>query len=162
MCFLWQQFSTIYGFLVQHSSELMPSGKQLEMFRPMNGRRGRPRILHFSDVDYLKTLIQHRPDWFLDELLYLSESNCFISAHFTTIHRELIRAGVSSKKIKKIAAERNEPLRADFIGRMAQYTPEQLGFQCVSFFTLFLHLSCSCSGRSAIHTRRHDRIDAIE
>ena len=42
-----------------------------DVVRPMNGRRGRPRILHFSDVDYLKTLIQHRPDWFLDELLYL-------------------------------------------------------------------------------------------
>ena len=94
----------------------------------MNGRRARPRFLHFSDVEYLKRLILHQPDWFLDELLYLLESNRFISVHFTTIHRELVRAGVSSKKIKKIAAERNEPLRADFIGRMAQYAPEQLGF----------------------------------
>jgi transposase len=99
-----------------------------DVVRPMNGRRGRPRILHFSDIDYLKRLIQHQPNWFLDELLYLLESNRFISVHFTTIHRELVRAGVSSKKIRKIAAERNEPLRADFIGRMAQYAPEQLGF----------------------------------
>ena len=33
-----------------------------------------------------------------------------------------------SKKIKKVASEQNEQLRADFIVRMAQYLPEQLGF----------------------------------
>ena len=38
-----------------------------DVIRPVNGRRGRPRILHFSDVDYLKRLIQHRPNWFLNE-----------------------------------------------------------------------------------------------
>jgi len=93
-----------------------------------NGIRGRPRSLHFSDIDYLKRLIKHRPDWFLDELQYMLKTNRFIAAHYTTIHRELVRAGISSKKIKKAAAERNEALRADFIGRMAQYSPEQLGF----------------------------------
>ena len=56
------------------------------------------------------------------------QTNRFIAAHFTTIHRELVQAGISSKKIKKVASERNEQLRADFIGRMAQYLPEQLGF----------------------------------
>ena len=99
-----------------------------DVVRPVNGRRGRPRILHFSDVDYLKRLIQHRPNWFLDEMLYLLQTNRFVSLHYTTIHRELVRAGVSSKKIKKIASERNEAIRADFIRRMAQYAPEQLGF----------------------------------
>jgi hypothetical protein len=96
----------------------------------MNGRRGRTCILHFSDVDYIKRLIQHRPNWFLDELLYLLETNCFVSAHFTTIqvHNELIRAGISSKKIKKTETERNEPLCADFIRLMAQYAPKQFGF----------------------------------
>jgi transposase len=99
-----------------------------DVVRNTNGVRGRPRVMHFSDVDYLKRLIQHRPDWFLDELEYLLQNNRFIAAHFTTVHRELVRAGISSKKIKKIALERNEDLRADFIGRMAQYTSEQLGF----------------------------------
>jgi len=45
-----------------------------------------------------------------------------------TIHWELVRAGLSSKKIKKIASEHNENLRADYITQMAQYTPDQLGF----------------------------------
>ena len=78
--------------------------------RPVNGRRGRHRILHFSDIDYLKRLIQHRPNWFLDELLYLLQTNRFVSIHYTTIHRELVHARVSSKKIKKIASERNDAL----------------------------------------------------
>jgi len=92
------------------------------------GIRGRPRTLHFDDVDYLKRLVKHRPDWFLDELLSLLQTNRFISAHYTTIHRELVRANVSTKKLKTIATERNENLRADFIRRMAEYLPEQIGF----------------------------------
>ena len=92
-----------------------------------NGVRGRPRILHFDDVDYLRRIIRHRPDWFLDKLLDLLETNRFISTHFTTIHRELERAGVSTKKLKKIALERNENLRADYMCHMARYSPEQLG-----------------------------------
>ena len=99
-----------------------------EVVRETNGVRGRPRNLHFSDVEYLKRLIRHRPDWFLDELQYLLQTNRFISAHFTTVHRELVRAGISEKKIKKVASERNEDLQADFIARMGQYLPEQLGF----------------------------------
>src|SRR5271156_3721464 len=46
-------------------------------------------------IDYLNHIIKHHPDWFLDELLSLLETNRFISAHLSTIHRELVRAGVS-------------------------------------------------------------------
>ena len=77
--------------------------------------RSHPRILHFNDVNYLKQLIKAHPDWFLDELLLLLETNRFISGHYTTIHRELVHANVSTKKLKMIAAERNENLWADFI-----------------------------------------------
>ena len=89
---------------------------------------GQPRLLHFDDVDYLLRLIQHRPDWFLDELLELLKTNRFISVHYVTIHRELCRAGVSLKKLKKIASERKEYVRNDYIERMAQYVPDELGF----------------------------------
>ena len=99
-----------------------------DVVRETNGVRGRPRILHFSDIEYLKRLIRHHPDWFLDELQYLLQTNHFISAHFATVHWELVRAGISAKKIKEAASKRNEDLRADFIGRMGQYSPEQLGF----------------------------------
>lgn len=39
-----------------------------------------------------------------------------------------MQVGVSRKKLKKIAAERNEEDQNDFIHRMAQYDPEELGF----------------------------------
>ena len=90
--------------------------------------QGRLRLLDHDDIQYLLQLIHQNPDYFLDELLYLLETNRFISTHYVTIHRELERAGVSLKKLKSIAKERNEPRRADFIRRMAQYTPEEIGF----------------------------------
>ena len=90
--------------------------------------RGRPRELHFDDVTYLLSLVRQRPSWFLDELLDLLETNRFISVHYTTIHRELERAGVSVKKLRIIAKERDEDLRADFIRQMAQYSAEEIGF----------------------------------
>ena len=89
---------------------------------------GRSRLLHFDDIDYLLRLLRQRPDWFLDELLDLLQTNRFISAHYVTIHRTLVQAGASRKKLRKIAAERNEEGRNDFIHRMAQYDPQELGF----------------------------------
>jgi hypothetical protein len=86
------------------------------------------RNLDYTDLQYLLQLIRENPDYFLDELLHLLKTNRFISVHYTTIHRELERAGVSAKKLTRIAQERNEERRAAYIERIAQYTPEQLGF----------------------------------
>jgi hypothetical protein len=44
------------------------------------------------------------------------------------VHRALERAGVSHKKLKKVAVERNEKLRAHFIGNISQYEAGELGF----------------------------------
>ena len=68
------------------------------------------------------------PDYFLDELLHLLKTNQFISVHYTAVHCFLEHANVSHKKLKHIAMERNEERHANFIGRMVQYTLEQLGF----------------------------------
>src|ERR1700683_2547474 len=83
--------------------------------------RGRLRILDTNDIQYLLRLVRNNPDYFLDEMLNLLQTNRFISVHFTTIFRELERAGMSRKKLKRIAIERNEERRADFVARMAQY-----------------------------------------
>jgi transposase len=91
-------------------------------------RRGRPRILDTKDIQYLLQLVKNNPDYFLDEMLNLLQTNRFISVHFTTIFRELKCAGMSRKKLKRIAIERNEERRADFVARMAQYQPEGLRF----------------------------------
>ncbi|KAJ7474597.1 hypothetical protein B0H11DRAFT_2158665 [Mycena galericulata] len=45
---------------------------------------GCPRLLHTDDVDYLLWLVQHNPDWYLDELLRLLETNRFISVHYVS------------------------------------------------------------------------------
>jgi len=77
-------------------------------------------------VDYLLRLVRQWPDWFLDELLDLLKTNRFISVHYVTIHRELVHAGASLKKLKKIVSERKEEGRHDFMNRMAQYSSEEL------------------------------------
>lgn len=90
--------------------------------------RGKRRSLNLDDLHYLLRLIRARPDWFLDELLGLLKENRFISVHYTTIFRELQRAGVSYKKLKRIAKERDEDVRADYMREMADYRTDQLGF----------------------------------
>ncbi|KAJ7022258.1 hypothetical protein C8F04DRAFT_924834, partial [Mycena alexandri] len=93
-----------------------------------SNRTGRPRLLHHDDITYLLLLVQERPDWFLDELLKLLKHNRFISIHYTTIHRELERAGMSTKKLGEIAAERCEPSRLNYVREISQYPAHYLGF----------------------------------
>jgi hypothetical protein len=96
-------------------------------------------------------LIRDNPDYFLDELLSLLETNHFISVHYTTIFRELEQLDVSQKKLNKIALERDKERRADFIACMAQYSPEEVGF-----LNEMSKDACSvgrCYGRSRRNTR---------
>ena len=88
---------------------------------------GRLRTLEYGDICYLQFLIDDNPDY-LDELLHLLKTNQFISLHFTTVFRKLQRARVNHKKLQRIARERDEDWQIDFIRRMAQYDPEELGF----------------------------------
>jgi transposase len=99
-----------------------------DVVKPKKTRLGRPRSLDYDDLQYLLILVCDNPDYFLDELLDLLKTKHFISVHFTTIHRELERAGVSRKKLKRIASERDEDQHAAFTIKMSQYTPHQLGF----------------------------------
>ncbi|KAF8240971.1 hypothetical protein L208DRAFT_1015839, partial [Tricholoma matsutake] len=73
-----------------------------------SNRMGQPRLLHYDDIQYLLHLVQHQPDWFLDEFLKLLKHNHFVSVHYMTIFQELKRAGMFRKKLKIIAKERNE------------------------------------------------------
>ncbi|KAF9238962.1 kinase-like domain-containing protein [Melanogaster broomeanus] len=85
-------------------------------------------VKHTHGVHYLVRLIRHQPGWFLDKLLNLLETNRFVSAHYTTIHRELERVGISVKKLKRIAKERNDQRRMDFIIHMSEYSSDEIGF----------------------------------
>ena len=88
--------------------------------RPKSTTHGRPQKLHFNDLMYMIALINHCPDWFLDELLGLLDTNRFISVHFTMIYHELKCSRVSLKKLRQIAKERDENLCADFVRTMGQ------------------------------------------
>ncbi|KAG2064852.1 hypothetical protein BDR04DRAFT_1109504 [Suillus decipiens] len=61
--------------------------------------------LDHEDIDYLLQLVCDNPDYFLDELIDLTQTNHFISVHFTTIFNELDHAGMIHKKLKCIASE---------------------------------------------------------
>jgi hypothetical protein len=50
--------------------------------------RGRHQLLNYDDVSYLLLLVEN-PDYFLDKLLHLLETNRFISVHYTSIHHAL-------------------------------------------------------------------------
>ena len=89
-----------------------------DVVSPRTGQAGQTRLLIRKDLDYLLTLIRDNPDFFFDELLKLLETNRFISVHYSTIHRELERLNVSRKRLQKIALERNELWRADFVAVM--------------------------------------------
>jgi transposase len=78
-----------------------------DVIRKTHGIRGRPRLLVHDDILYLVRLVKHRPDWFLEELAELLDTNRFISVHFVTIFRTLERAGYSVKKLRKLARERS-------------------------------------------------------
>ena len=99
-----------------------------DIVKHINGAAGWPRLLHFDDIDYLLHLIQQWPDWFLDELLALLRNNRFITVHYVTIHNSLVCAGVSLKKLKKIASEWKEDVQNEFIECISVYEPDKLGF----------------------------------
>jgi transposase len=96
--------------------------------KPKSNNLGRPRLVLREDIDNIMRLVRLRPDWFSIELLRLLEHNRFISIHFSTIFRELKRQGVSQKRLRKIAAERNKTVRSNFVRRMAAEDSATLGF----------------------------------
>ena len=66
-----------------------------DVVRHTNGIRGRPQILHHDDIDCLRHIIRHRPDWYLDELLDLLKTNRFISA----LSRLILRLSTGSLNV---------------------------------------------------------------
>ena len=57
-------------------------------------------VLAHEDIEYLRCIICHQPDWFLNKLDFLLCTNHFIAAHYTMIHQELLRAAITAKKLK--------------------------------------------------------------
>ena len=88
--------------------------------------RGRPRTLLRRDCDYLLRLARYKPTLFLDEYSQRLEQYRALSVSLATIHRSLERAGLNVKHVKKIEAERDHLLRAEFIRCIGQYHAKYL------------------------------------
>jgi hypothetical protein len=118
----------------------------------LRGVHGHMHHLECEDIEYLLELVHDNPNYFLDELVSLTRTNCFISIHFTTVFNELKCAGMSQKKLKCIASECNEELHAAFIAHMSQYDATKIGFiDEVSKYeqTLGQHYGYSSRGKRA-------------
>lgn len=102
------------------------------------GACGHPQVLAYEDIEYLCCVICHQPDWFLDELDFLLCNNHFIAAYYTMVHQELLRAGITAKKLKKLTLECNENVCVDYIQCMGHMTLSSLAFymRCQRMSTL--------------------------
>ena len=63
---------------------------------------------------------------FLDKYQRWVDEYHLLSLSMVTIHRELVRAGLSVKRVQKMAAERDPMKRADFSRRISQYPATSL------------------------------------
>ena len=87
---------------------------------------GRPRKARRADVQYLLRLAHHKPTLFLDEYQQHLKEYRLLSLSMSTIHREFERAGLSTKRVQKMAAERDPMKRADFVRRISYYPASYL------------------------------------
>ncbi|KAJ7190371.1 hypothetical protein GGX14DRAFT_605943, partial [Mycena pura] len=69
--------------------------------------RGRPRLLHTNDSNYLLKLARHDPCKFLDEYQHFLERYRHLPVHISTLHRTFERAGLRVARVQKMASVRD-------------------------------------------------------
>jgi len=89
---------------------------------PFSRRTGRPPNIADGDVEYIASLLEANPVLYLDELQHRVWATRGVKMSIASLSRLLIRYGLTRKHIQKVAAERNEELRAIWEADMAQYT----------------------------------------
>lgn len=93
---------------------------------PEQTRRFTPRILMVDDMEWLVRLYDAQPSLYLDEVVDRLATDCDIKVSISTLCRNLINYGITSKKLSKRALERNELRRAAFVAHISQYRPDQI------------------------------------
>ncbi|KAJ7731649.1 hypothetical protein B0H16DRAFT_1260739, partial [Mycena metata] len=68
---------------------------------------GRPRLINSKDATVLLRLAKHRPSTFLDEYQRYLHTHRHLPVSIATVHRTFERAGLSVKRVQKMAAERD-------------------------------------------------------
>ena len=90
--------------------------------------RGRPRTLDNHDIDYISGLLAANPTLYLDEIQEKLESTRGVDVSVATISRTLDRLALSNKQVSKVAAERNELLRATWVAAHGHIPKEYFVF----------------------------------
>ncbi|KAJ7867820.1 hypothetical protein B0H13DRAFT_1577538, partial [Mycena leptocephala] len=88
--------------------------------------RGRPRLLHNKDSHYLLKLARHSPCKFLDEYQQFLINHRHLPVHISTLHRTFERAGLSVKRVQRMASERDPIQEALFTHRISAYPAHYL------------------------------------
>lgn len=91
--------------------------------------------LGFVELQYLVRCIEHSPDIYLEELRANLAEYAGCKASISAISRALHKMGYTRKKITKVALERSEERRMQYVLRMgSNYQPRQLVFVDESSF----------------------------
>lgn len=106
--------STVYNILKCQADYGVP-------FNPFAELRTRPRILAADDIQYIVFLLRSNPTLYLDELQLQLWQNRQVFASLATLSRTLHRIAFSHKSLANEALERNNQLRATWIGAHGHY-----------------------------------------
>lgn len=142
-----------------------------DVIPPHNPLQGRPFTLNAMQVNELVDTIRDRPEMFLDEIrehILLAQE---IDLAESSIHRILKDLGFTYKYLRKVAKERDEDARQEFMERMNNhYVAEQLVFVDESSKddrTIFRKFGWAPKGQQAeistnfVHGTRYSIIAAI-
>ena len=80
-----------------------------------SGLQGRPRIIALVAMTAIKEIYSEHSDTYLDELQWYLAVHHDIAISLSALQENLVKAGLTRKILHKIASERNEELRAQFL-----------------------------------------------
>ena len=85
-----------------------------QVVRPPSPLVGRTRLITRACMNAIETLLQAHPETYLDELVWWLAIHHDLAISKATLQKTLEEVGLTHKRLQKIAAERNEELRAEW------------------------------------------------
>jgi len=99
-----------------------------QAYPPLFNLRGRPRVLTPAQESFIVDYLHDRPSAYLSEVQWVLQDEFEVIVELHTLSRAIRRQGWTRKTLKRHAAERSEHLRTRWLGRMAEWSPEQVVF----------------------------------
>ncbi|KAK3735150.1 hypothetical protein QZH41_010929 [Actinostola sp. cb2023] len=131
---------TLKGLGVKEISDRLLVGKtfvkKVRLFYQQTGsvaydetnNRGKSRSLTAWEQLVIRRIIEQNPGLYLDEIAEWFYSMIGHQIKTPTLHKYLLRMGLSRKKLHVIANQRSEERRAEYRRKIADYHPDQLLF----------------------------------